>query len=200
MIAIRIEDAELRRILEKGTQASLVLVTTLEDRLQQTWGPAIMEDAEVGVPVEFGTLQSSRELTNVPGGFRITYGGLASEYAEKQHEDESLQHDPPTTIFSYEGTGNDGPGAWNPVGSWRRLPGTVWGKPIEYNEGKTEWRFLHVDYTRRSPRTDHPIKKMASSHWLFGAEYSAIEENRQPMIVDLQRFGAAFVKQYLTTA
>lgn len=200
MIEIRIDDGGLREILDRGSNLTEALGIALEERLRDPWRDRIAERAQEMVPVQFGILAGSQQAENIDGGFAVTYGGLASGYAARQHEDEGLQHNPPTNKFSYEGPfGGDQPGAWNAIGGLRGAEGALFGKAIEWDSAKSSWRFLHVQYGsgRRSLRTDHPIKAEATAHWLFGAPFSAYESNESAMVDDLTKFGAAYAEQYL---
>lgn len=209
-MTIRIQDRELRAILDRGDELAEQVARELEERLQNHWSAKVFADAQVMVPVEFAILEGSGQITEIPGGFRIEYGGLASEYAERQHEDDSLRHNPPSGKYSYEGPwGGDKLGDWNPPrgsGIVRTIASSlkthkqreVWSKGKAGSKGW--WRYQHVKYGRRSLRISHPIKPTAVSHWLYGAEYSAYDANLQPMLADLKAVGMAYAERYLSAA
>jgi len=182
---LRIDDRELRAILDRADTLAARTARALELRLHRHWAPKVSADADRMCPEQFSILKGSRQTERIPGGFRITYGGLASEYAAKQHEDATLHHRPPTNKFSYEGPfGGDKPGALNPP----------------RKGGKAPWRYQHVQYGRRSLRTDHPIKATATHHWLFGESFSAYESNLPGMIDDLTNVGRRAVERLLRNA
>ena len=203
-VTIRIQDQELRAILDRADELAERTARELEERLQRQWSAKVFADAQVMVPVEFATLEASGQVTLTPGGFRIEYGGLASEYAERQHEDDRLRHNPPSGKYSYEA--GSGIGEWNPprgsgivrtvVSSLKtRKQREVWSQGRA--GGKGWWRYQKVKYGRRSLRISHPIKPTAVSHWLYGAEYSAYDANLQAMLADLKVVGMAFAERYL---
>ena len=187
MIAISLDDHELRELVRSTPALGARIVLAARDRLHDHWSKRVAADADKMVPEQFSILAHSQQVDLFPGGFRITYGGLASEYAAKQHDDPTLHHTPPTNKFSYEGPfGGDKPGAWNPARA-----GSKTGK---------RWRFQHVSYARRSLRTSHPIKATATHHWLFGAPHSALDANEAAIERDLADVALRYAKRYLQGA
>lgn len=124
------------------------------------------------VPQMFGTLHRSITDEKTAGGFRIGFGGQASKYAERIHEDESISH-----------TGTRS-------GKWVYLSGgggfTQEGDLNEPRKGGTKtWRYASVQYVQRLPASDKP--KVGQAHFLFGASNSAwaeIEQDETKRLVD----------------
>ena len=183
MITIELQDDELRRVLAQGDRITDAVESACTRRLQRHWASKIANDADQMVPVELSALVKSRQVDMLSGGFRITYGGMAAPYAKRQHEDESLQHTPPTTKYTYEG-GGGGQGALNP-------PRKLGGKP---------WRYKSVQYGRRSPRSSHPINMQARDHWLHGRPHSAYEKNADKLNMDLTIVGIKTIRELLRVA
>ena len=213
MVEIEWQDDNLRRVLAEGSRMAEKVMRACEHRLQRHWALKIAADADEMVPEQFSILKNSQQIERIPGGFRITYGGLSTPYAKDQHENTSYHHNPPRYKYSYEGKG-PGPGALNPprgsgitaatvssVKSHRaRSIWTAGGSQVRTGAGGGWWRYETVHYSRRSLRTDHPIKAAATHHWLYGQPFSAYERNADRLKRDIQQWAAAKLGELLDAA
>ena len=214
MVEIEWQDDNLRRVLAEGSRMAEKVMRACELRLQRHWALKIAADADDMVPEQFSILKNSQQIERIPGGFRITYGGLAAPYAKDQHENTSYHHNPPRYKYSYQGKTIDAPGALNPprgssiratvvssVKSHRAR--TIWteaGQQVRAGAGGGWWRYEHVTYTKRTLRMQHPIKAAATHHWLYGRPFSAYERNADRLKRDIQQWAAAKLGELLDAA
>ena len=141
---------ELERRYDAGGKAAR---GAMEKRLGRT-AQQIAILANRKVPVLFKDLFQSQELTRTPNGWRIRYGGLASKYAEYQHETTGLRHSGSRSgKYVYRGKIAAHEGEPNDPGGWTRK---------------------NVTYAKRYPASRYPLK--GQDHFLFGASNSAFEE------------------------
>lgn len=150
----------------------------------------IAEKAQDKAPKMFGTLKGSAGTKDIPRGTEITFGGQASKYAARQHDDTSLRHSGPRKgKYVYEGKTSPHPGDWNPPrgsGIHRTMISSVssrrtrevWALGGEtVRRGRNGWwRYKSVIYHRRHPAAKFPLE--GQSHFLYGRPNSAADETK----------------------
>ncbi len=159
--------------------------------------PHILALAKTKVPMLFRVLLGSGAFHNVPNGAAITFGGMASGYAERQHEDTSLSHSGPRQgNWVYQGfdLSTFRVGDWNlprqatMMGLHRGVIGltakgnkargwvTTGGRLYTGKITGKRWRYSIVHYVKRAPasRFGH---KVGQAHFLYGASNSAWEQS-----------------------
>ena len=155
-----------RRYDEGGKAAQRAMGKRLGQAAQQ-----IATRANRKVPVLFGDLFRSQEVTRIHNGWRIRYGGLASKYAHYQHETEGLRHSGPR------------PGKY--VYRGRIAPHE--GDP----NGPSKWRRQGVRYAARYETTGQYQELKGQAHFLFGASDSAFDELWPRSLIAIAEAGRA---------
>ena len=94
-IKIEIDDAQLKRVIENGKRFGVLAVQRIENTIAGV-ADKILARAIEKAPADSGILRRSgtSEVRNSGGGLvaTIAFGGMASKYAEVQHENPELTH------------------------------------------------------------------------------------------------------------
>ena len=181
--------AVIRKLRDSFPAIARQAETRVNRALRSEIGPRIKTEAAAKAPKLFRDLTRSGLVENAPGGIRIVFGGQASAYAAKQHEDDSLHHPGRYGRYVYRGKTAAHPGDPNPPrGSIRTSVSSIktgrtrgiWtdarGKQLRGKGGF--WRRKAVHYAKRLPaggRSD----PAGQAHYLHGASNSAYEENQE---------------------
>lgn len=164
---------ELIAWLERQTNAAgLAATAAMKKRLKGPTVTRIKGEAQKKVPKLFRDLMRTVQIGDKPNGATIEYGGLAVQYTERVHFDDSLRHGGPGGSDRPRTDPRGKPIKW--VYRGHRTVGALGAWNLPRKTGGKKWRYKSVSYSSRYPGGRYPMT--GQSHFLYGRPNSAYEE------------------------